>query len=64
MLISRPSPILIFSIQRLNYITKKKNDCIVNISNDLEIKNYIDEDILKNKNKIINYIRLLIILEI
>lgn len=42
--ISRPPNILILSIQRINGRTKRKNNCVVEFSEKLNIKKYIDTE--------------------
>ena len=41
---SQPPNILILSLQRINWKTKRKNDCMVDFSEQLYIKQYIDEE--------------------
>ena len=47
--ISKPAPILIFSLQRINTVTETKNECIVNIPNFLELNKFMDKDFMRNK---------------
>ena len=48
------SPILIFSLQRINTITETKNECIVNIPNSLELSKFIDKEFIVNNKVIYN----------
>ena len=45
MRISRPSEILIISLQRIDEVNKIKNECIVNFPEKLNLYNYIDHEI-------------------
>ena len=50
LIISRPANILIFSLQKINNIKLKKNNCLVNIPFKLDMKEFIVSDIGFNKN--------------
>ena len=52
--ISKPAPILIFSLKRINTITETKNECIVNIPNSLELSKFIDKEFIVNNKVIYN----------
>ena len=41
---TQPPNILILSLQRIDCKTKRKNDCMVEFSEELNIKQYIDEE--------------------